>query len=347
MKVAVRSSQHSPMFGAAGLLADGVEVPLAHEGLEADVVRAAGRTDLEPGRLARLGFPQSVGLDDGEASASCVARACVAGHYATRPRAWPLPLKSQRGSGPEPRHSRAQGKSGAEGGTRTPTGYPTRPSNVRVCQFRHFGAGRMMPPAVARCQGRGGQRGQRSRSRGYEGFAQPLAEEVEGQHDDQDRRPGDQREPGRVEDVALAVGRGCSPRSRRAAAPRTRGRTGSTPSGSRRRRRAWPRRGRARCAFGTRWRAMIRRPRAPDAWAACTNSLLPQGQDLRPHEPGRALPARQADHDHDVPDRRPQDGDDRQDQEESRERQHDVDEPGDERVDGQEPERPHARRIGP
>jgi len=31
---------------------------------------------------------------------------------------------------------------GAEGGTRTPTGCPTRPSNVRVCQFRHFGAGK-------------------------------------------------------------------------------------------------------------------------------------------------------------------------------------------------------------
>src|SRR5881397_1133977 len=31
------------------------------------------------------------------------------------------------------------GKHGAEGGTRTPTGCPTRPSNVRVCQFRHFG----------------------------------------------------------------------------------------------------------------------------------------------------------------------------------------------------------------
>jgi hypothetical protein len=32
------------------------------------------------------------------------------------------------------------GLNGAEGGTRTPTGCPTRPSNVRVCQFRHFGA---------------------------------------------------------------------------------------------------------------------------------------------------------------------------------------------------------------
>ena len=30
---------------------------------------------------------------------------------------------------------------GAEGGTRTPTGYPIRPSNVRVYQFHHFGVG--------------------------------------------------------------------------------------------------------------------------------------------------------------------------------------------------------------
>jgi hypothetical protein len=44
-------------------------------------------------------------------------------------------------------------KDGAEGGTRTPTGCPTRPSNVRVCQFRHFGAGAwMMPCSPAPCQ---------------------------------------------------------------------------------------------------------------------------------------------------------------------------------------------------
>ena len=30
-------------------------------------------------------------------------------------------------------------RSGAEGGTRTPTGCPIRPSNVRVYQFHHFG----------------------------------------------------------------------------------------------------------------------------------------------------------------------------------------------------------------
>ena len=29
--------------------------------------------------------------------------------------------------------------SGAEGGTRTPTGFPTTPSRWRVCQFHHFG----------------------------------------------------------------------------------------------------------------------------------------------------------------------------------------------------------------
>src|SRR5688572_28456427 len=30
-------------------------------------------------------------------------------------------------------------KNGAEGGTRTPTGFPTTPSRWRVCQFHHFG----------------------------------------------------------------------------------------------------------------------------------------------------------------------------------------------------------------
>jgi hypothetical protein len=40
---------------------------------------------------------------------------------------------------------------GAEGGTRTPTSYLTRPSNVRVYQFRHFGSGlgRMSKISVA------------------------------------------------------------------------------------------------------------------------------------------------------------------------------------------------------
>ena len=67
----------------------------------------------------------------------------------------PASPKSQRGSNRSPVAPHAQGDRGAEGGTRTPTGYPTRPSNVRVCQFRHFGAGRILPPPLANCQGRG------------------------------------------------------------------------------------------------------------------------------------------------------------------------------------------------
>jgi hypothetical protein len=35
---------------------------------------------------------------------------------------------------------------GAEGGTRTPTGFPTTPSRWRVCQFHHFGMGGILSP---------------------------------------------------------------------------------------------------------------------------------------------------------------------------------------------------------
>ena len=41
---------------------------------------------------------------------------------------------------------------GAEGGTRTPTGYPIRPSNVRVYQFHHFGVGIIIEVAQNPCQ---------------------------------------------------------------------------------------------------------------------------------------------------------------------------------------------------
>ncbi len=34
--------------------------------------------------------------------------------------------------------------SGAEAGTRTRKGFPTRPSNVRVYQFHHFGIGEII-----------------------------------------------------------------------------------------------------------------------------------------------------------------------------------------------------------
>src|SRR5260370_700595 len=49
---------------ATRLLADGVEVPLAHALLEAHVVRPAGRTHLEPRRLAPVAG--ALGLDDRE-----------------------------------------------------------------------------------------------------------------------------------------------------------------------------------------------------------------------------------------------------------------------------------------
>src|SRR5215468_10920120 len=82
-----------------------------------------------------------------------------------------LPLESSSDelaevTGPRRRaeESRQHNAIGAEGGTRTPTGCPTRPSNVRVCQFRHFGASEVEvcrglaelvnPTTVAKLRGR-------------------------------------------------------------------------------------------------------------------------------------------------------------------------------------------------
>ncbi len=41
---------------------------------------------------------------------------------------------------------------GAEGGTRTRMGSPTRPSNVRVYQFHHFGMERIIGTEENSCQ---------------------------------------------------------------------------------------------------------------------------------------------------------------------------------------------------
>jgi hypothetical protein len=41
---------------------------------------------------------------------------------------------------------------GAEGGTRTPMGCPTRPSNVRVYQFHHFGTCEKLPNGINRAR---------------------------------------------------------------------------------------------------------------------------------------------------------------------------------------------------
>ena len=59
----------------------------------------------------------------------------------------------------------------AEGGTRTRTGRPTRPSNVRVYQFHHFGDGGMNrslseDPIVTRGRSRGQMQGRRPEKTG-------------------------------------------------------------------------------------------------------------------------------------------------------------------------------------
>src|SRR5256886_9703100 len=74
----------SPDVGTARLLADRVEVPLAHPTLEAHVVGAAGGADLEPRRLAPL-RDAARGLDHGK----CVCheqlfRSLEPNHYAIR-----------------------------------------------------------------------------------------------------------------------------------------------------------------------------------------------------------------------------------------------------------------------
>ena len=46
---------------------------------------------------------------------------------------------------------------GGEGGTRTLMSCLTRPSNVRVCQFRHFPSCAFLPPRAAHCQSKKGQ----------------------------------------------------------------------------------------------------------------------------------------------------------------------------------------------
>ena len=100
MKVAVRSSQHSPMLGQRASSQTVWRFRSRIRRLQAHVVRPAGRTDLEPGRLARLDFRRASGWMTGSVGV-IRGRTCVAGHYATAPRAAP-PLKSQRGSAGAP-----------------------------------------------------------------------------------------------------------------------------------------------------------------------------------------------------------------------------------------------------
>src|SRR5437867_9558923 len=98
---------------------------------------------------------------------------------------------------------------GAEGGTRTPTGCPTRPSNVRVCQFRHFGSRTKTKYTVS------AERRQSRRSSApsphrlpeprVERVANSLAQQVVREHRDQDREAGIERQPPPDLDRVLAL----------------------------------------------------------------------------------------------------------------------------------------------
>src|SRR5262245_1628112 len=75
--------------------------------------------------------------------------------------------------------SHGKSRIGAEGGTRTPTGCPTRPSNVRVCQFRHFGEVRGVSITLSRATDNSPDALAQAR---VERVANSLTEEVVGEH---------------------------------------------------------------------------------------------------------------------------------------------------------------------
>src|SRR5213596_1755433 len=81
---------------------------------------------------------------------------------------------------------------GAEGGTRTPTGCPTRPSNVRVCQFRHFGAMRGRSISLSRAADNSPDALAEPR---VERVANPFAHQIVGKHRDEDRETRIHRQP--------------------------------------------------------------------------------------------------------------------------------------------------------
>src|SRR2546428_4429878 len=104
-----------------------------------------------------------------------------------------------------------RGKSavGAEGGTRTPTGCPTRPSNVRVCQFRHFGALRGRSISLSRAADNSPDALAEPR---VERIANPLAQEVVGEHREENREAGIDRQPPADLDRVLAFVQDVAPR---------------------------------------------------------------------------------------------------------------------------------------
>src|SRR5256884_5797184 len=195
-------------------------------------------------------------------------------------------------------------KLGAEGGPRTPAVSPTRPSTVRVCQFRHFGAMRTRSIPLPRAADK--PRGVLPQAR-IECVADPLAQEVVREHGDEDREPWVQGQPpadldrvfALVEDVAPGRVRwlDAEPEERQARFGEDRGRNAE----------------RHRHEHG---RHRVRQDVAPDdPKAARADRLRPddelallERQELRADEPRHAHPSREADHCHERPDLGPEEG---------------------------------------
>src|SRR5438105_15380924 len=98
---------------------------------------------------------------------------------------------------------------GAVGAARTPTGCPTRPSNVRVCQFRHFGPRTATKYTLTSAAAKSPHALTQPR---IEGVADPLAEQVVGEHGDEDGDAGIDRQPPRQLDDFLALVEDVAPR---------------------------------------------------------------------------------------------------------------------------------------
>src|SRR5882762_11248284 len=97
---------------------------------------------------------------------------------------------------------RGESTIGAEGGTRTPTGCPTRPSNVRVCQFRHFGEVRGRSITLSRATDNSPDALAQPR---IERVAYPFTEKIVREHRDQNREARIGREPPADLDRVLAL----------------------------------------------------------------------------------------------------------------------------------------------
>src|SRR5213594_1427703 len=191
------------------------------------------------------------------------------------------------------------GKHGAEGGTRTPTGCPTRPSNVRVCQFRHFGPGTVAKYTLTSASAKPSHALTQPR---IERIANALAEQVVGEHGEEDGEAWIDRQPPRELDDFLALVEDVAPRRVRrthAEAEERQARLGEDGGGD------------AEGHGHQHGRHGVGQDVAPDdAEGAGADRLRPdhelallEREEFRAYEARHAHPARETDDDHDRPDR--------------------------------------------